>query len=214
MSETSPLKHKCLKTACALSLAMNAAVFALIFTPLTNWMYARIEVQPAIEKADAIVLLAAGNYTPEIFSGDAYQRMHHAFDLHKHGYADKIIICGGILSEGALPISVMMKTFLVKMGVDKGKIVTEDSSQNTYENIKNALPILESMGVRKPILVTSSYHMFRSLGVCRKLGLSVYPAPVPCYEKTLSDFGHRSRTIPNILREYCALIYFRLAGWI
>ena len=66
--------------------------------------------------------------------------------LYDQNNADKIIICGGILQTDKHPISELMKSFLIEIGVNDSIIFTEKKSQNTHENLLNVLPILESSG--------------------------------------------------------------------
>lgn len=197
-----------------LLLGLNIAVISLGFTPLTNFLYAVLEVRPDIRKADSIILLSSGAYTDKIFTRDNYQRIMHAYGLHKQGYADKIIICGGAVVMGLPSLAELMKDFLVQIGMDEGCIITENRSRNTYENIKNVKPVLDELGIKSSLLVTSSYHMNRSLAVSKKLGIKTYPAPVPCYEKNVYRASLRTRFITEILREYGAIIYFKVRGWI
>ncbi|ODS33900.1 MAG: conserver hypothetical protein [Candidatus Scalindua rubra] len=76
------------------------------------------------------------------------------------------------------------------------------------------MTILKEQNVNNSLLVTSSYHMYRSLAICKKLGVDVYPAPVPCYEKSIFHATLRTRFILEILREYGAIVYFWFKGWI
>ncbi len=195
-------------------LGLNIIVLSFIFTPITNYLYAILEVEAKTKKADAIILLSSANYTENIFERNTYQRMIHASHLYNQGYAEKIIICGGVLKKGMPSIAEIMKSFLVEIGISKTDIITENNSQNTYENIKNAMTILKKQNVTNSLLVTSSYHMYRSLAICKKLGVNVYPAPVPCYEKSVFHTTLRTRFVLEILREYCAIIYFKIRGWI
>jgi len=205
---------KSYKRLCFASVGLNIIVLSLVFTPLTNYLYAFIEVKPEIKKTDAIILLSSGQYTNDILARDTYQRLFHAYKLYRLGYADKVIICGGILIMGKPSISETMKAVLIDLGIHGDNIITEERSQNTYENIKNIIPALNSQGIMSSLLITSSYHMYRSMAVCRVLGVSVYPAPVPCYEKEISNFLLRSRHAMTVLREYGAIAYFWLRGWI
>ncbi len=185
-----------------------------VFTPITNKLYAFLEVEPEIRKADSIILLSDGVYTEKIHAGHNYQRMLHAYRLYKEGFADKIIICGGVVIKGLPSFAEVMKDFLVEIGINEECIITENKSLNTYENIKYAKPILRKRNIRSSLLVTSSYHMYRSLAICKKLNVSVYAAPVPCYEKNLQHATQRARFILEVLREYGAIIYFKIRGWI
>ncbi len=197
-----------------LLLGLNIIAISLVITPVTNYLYAVLEVGPEIRKADSIILLSDGIYTDKIYAGNNYQRMLRAYRLYKQGFADKIIICGGVVIEEIPSFAEIMKDFLVEIGMDEKFIITENRSLNTYENIKYAKPILKELNIKNSLLVTSSYHMYRSLAICKKLNVGVYAAPVPCYEKNLHHATYRARFILEVLREYGAIIYFKLRGWI
>lgn len=197
-----------------LLLGINLFALSFIFTPLTNYLYALLEVKPNIKRTDGIILLASGHYTDDILARDTYQRIFHAFRLYKKGYSNKIIVCGRDAKGGSTPVSEVMKEILVEMGVVSTDIITETYSENTYESIKYVLPLLKKFDIKKPLLVTSSFHMYRSLSICKKIGLEVYPAPVPCYEKEITSFLHRNRHVLIVLREYGAIVYFWLRRWV
>lgn len=68
--------------------------------------------------------------------------------------------------------------FFDSMGVPHSALTLEDRSQNTYENalFTRALPGLDA---QKPwLLLTSAWHMPRSLGTFKKAGWNVTPYPV------------------------------------
>ncbi len=197
-----------------LLVSLNVIAISLVFTPVTNYLYAILEVKPEVRKADSIILLSDGVYTDKIHAGNNYQRMLRAYRLYKQGFADKIIICGGVVIKGIPSFAEVMKDFLVEIGINKECIIVENRSLNTYENIKYAKPILKELNIENSLLVTSSYHMYRSLAICKRLNVGVYAAPVPCYEKNIHHATHRARFILEVLREYGSIIYFKIRGWI
>ncbi|MDG6774737.1 YdcF family protein [Thiomicrorhabdus sp. ZW0627] len=77
------------------------------------------------------------------------------------------------------------KQILTTIGIDEKRLVIESSSRNTYENFLYTQPKLP-----KPdgtyLLVTSAFHMPRSVGIARQLGINVIPYPVD-YRSNSSD---------------------------
>ena len=66
-----------------------------------------------------------------------------------------------------------MAGYLARRGLDRGRILLEDRSASTQENLENAREILAQhfpAGART-VLVTSDYHLFRASLVARRLGL-------------------------------------------
>ncbi|ODS33901.1 MAG: conserver hypothetical protein [Candidatus Scalindua rubra] len=100
-------------------LGLNIIALSFIFTPITNYLYAILEVKSDAKKADAIILLSSANYTENIFERNTYQRMLHAASLYNQGYADKIIICGGALKKGMPSVAEIMKKFMIEIGINK-----------------------------------------------------------------------------------------------
>ena len=75
-------------------------------------------------------------------------------------------------AEGALPI-------LLSFGIERDRIVLEDKARNTWENATLTKTKLEPKEVQKWLLVTSAYHMPRSVGVFEAAGWTgIIPYPV------------------------------------
>jgi uncharacterized SAM-binding protein YcdF (DUF218 family) len=66
---------------------------------------------------------------------------------------------------------------LISLGVPEDKIFIDDKSINTVENGKFTKQILEENHWRKPVLVTSAFHMERSVRIFMKNNIQVQPYP-------------------------------------
>ncbi len=64
------------------------------------------------------------------------------------------------------------------------------------------------------LIVTSYIHMKRGLLAFENMGLKVYPAPADPYEKYASNALVRLQVFCQIIREYGAIIYYKVRGWI
>lgn len=67
---------------------------------------------------------------------------------------------------------------LVSLGVPKERLIIERLSRNTYENAIFSKQTVAPKPGERWLLVTSAYHMPRSVGLFRKAGFSVEPYPV------------------------------------
>ena len=56
-----------------------------------------------------------------------------------------------------------MRNVLLEMGVKKSYVITEDKSNDTFENALYVLKICKRRNFRRVILVTSAYHMPRAM---------------------------------------------------
>ncbi|OGT50722.1 MAG: hypothetical protein A3E84_00375 [Gammaproteobacteria bacterium RIFCSPHIGHO2_12_FULL_42_13] len=93
--------------------------------------------------------------------------------LHQHNSEAQLILSGGYVFQPNSDASVMSNTAIV-LGVSPKNIKLEAGSRNTYEE---ALYLKKTLKNQPFILVTSAYHMPRSMRLFTKLGMQPIPAP-------------------------------------
>ncbi len=101
------------------------------------------------------------------------------------GRAEKIMLCGGKIRDFAgksMTEAENMYEKALELGVPETSMILENNSQNTIENILcSLLELQRSMclnRVKSVLLVTTAYHMRRSLQIAKYLfpsHISVYP---------------------------------------
>ena len=64
------------------------------------------------------------------------------------------------------------------LGVDKSRLIMERRSRNTQENAEFSKALVAPKAGERWLLVTSAFHMPRSVGLFRKAGFAVEPYPV------------------------------------
>ena len=107
-------------------------------------------------------------------------------------------------------------TLLEKLGIPKGRLIMERRSRNTYENAVFTKALVMPKPGERWLLVTSAYHMPRSIGLFRKAGFPVEPYPVdwrvgdPFSFDVVSANGLRQTDIA--VREWLGLLAYRLWG--
>jgi len=117
----------------------------------------------------------------------AKYRVPVAVDAYRAGRANIMMLCGGKLRnfpDGHYSEAEHMRQAALKLGVMDDSIILENTSQNTVENIRNALIELQKAfslhKVKSVLLVTTTYHMRRSLAIARSLfpeHIFVIPCP-------------------------------------
>ncbi len=138
-----------------------------------------------IPATDGIVVLGGGTRPkipprPWYEVNDAGSRILYGARLWKQGKAPLLIVSGGRaewLGEGGNPEAEDMAAIALEMGVPKEAIVQEGKSLNTYENARYVKEILQKRKLKKILLVTSAWHMPRSVAIFKQLGIDVVPAP-------------------------------------
>ena len=81
------------------------------------------------------------------------------------------VLCGGITRGNAVSEAKAMKDYIVRSGIPENRLLVEDSSTSTKENITYAKKMITVSS--KVIVITSDYHMHRVKEVCRRAALSV-----------------------------------------
>ncbi len=73
---------------------------------------------------------------------------------------------------------MLTKAFFQQIGFDESKVIYEDKSVNTYENAYFTAKLLNPKPEQKFLLVTSAFHMPRSMAFFRAAGFNVEAYPV------------------------------------
>ena len=129
---------------------------------------------------DAIIVLGA-QVKPD---GEPSVQLSWRLDAAKQAYDRKavpIVVCGAKGADEPAPEADVMKAYLVKAGVPEKDILTDPKSFNTRQNLKNASELLKPLqGIHTVLVVTSDYHVPRSLALARDLGFEATGLGSPC----------------------------------
>lgn len=117
----------------------------------------------------------------------AKYRVPAAAEAFFAGRSEKIMLCGGKIrnfSGGSMTEAENMYEKALELGIPDTSIMIERGSQNTVENILCSLLELQRgmwlNKVKSVLLVTTAYHMRRSLHIARYLfpaHIKVHPCP-------------------------------------
>jgi len=214
--------------------ACNCLLFALLIWALStslvsDALISRLENGLAIPdrpKGDVIVLLGGGIYdkVPDLTGRGApteemLARMVTALRLQRQ-LDVPILVSGGVVYAGRSAEAPVVRRFLLDLGVPDRKILVEDKSRDTAENARFSRTILQQHRFRQPLLVTSAFHMRRSLKAFSREGISVTPIPANfmtaseraiVWADLLPSSGAMHGTA-TALREFLGLLYYRLGG--
>ena len=107
----------------------------------------------------------------------------------------------------------------IDLGVDPSRILIEDKSRNTEENARFTRDLVHPSSDRTFILVTSAYHMPRSVGLFRAAGFTIVPDPVDYRTSgTWRDLEPARDLVKGLaqfsvaLREWIGLVSYRATG--
>ena len=117
--------------------------------------------------ADAVVVLGASVHADGTPSPMLQHRLDTAWALYDAGAADAIIVSGDN-RESNYNESKAMKAYLVGLGVPSEDIYEDHAGYSTYESMYRARHVF---GVKKIIVTTQAYHLYRALYAAQGLGM-------------------------------------------
>lgn len=86
------------------------------------------------------------------------------------------ILSGGQGKDENISEAQCMQQFLYARGISKDRLILEDRSTSTDENIRFSLQIIETLDLdRNVAIATSEYHQKRAANICEKYGLNSTP---------------------------------------
>ena len=89
------------------------------------------------------------------------KRLERAWELiEKDKTQQKIILSGGVLCQGEKKEFECMFIFFQNKGIEKERLIIEDKSTNTYENLFNCSDLLNDDD--EVIIITSMFHARRT----------------------------------------------------
>ena len=130
------------------------------------------------DRFTVIVILGAAVWPGGKPSPTLKRRTLHASSLYKRKRGKKIIASGG-LGENPPTEAVVMKQILLADGVEEKDIILDEKSLTTFDSAVNVRKILRQNHYSDVILVTSSYHVVRSLLAFRSLGIKAKASASP-----------------------------------
>ena len=211
-------------------LAIAAIVLLAIsgFSPLGNWVLYPLESRfppwdPARGAPEGIVVLG-GSIDPDLSIAHgtpvirgAADRVVAAAALARQYPNARIIFTGGtsnLISNDAREADYAIEIF-ESLGIPGQRVAVDRRARNTQENAEFSKAIAAPKNGERWLLVTSAYHMPRSVGIFRKAGFAVEPYPVDWRTSghlDLSDFhnlaGDGLGNVDPAIREWIGLIAY------
>lgn len=197
---------------------------ALMLHPLED-RFARPD--PAPERVDGIIVLGGGFEGAVNLARGGYElnasgdRFVEAAVLARQYPQARVVVTGGtgtMVLEGEGDGETAPR-LLTALGVERGRLVLENESRNTDENARFTRAMVNPQPGQTWLLVTSAFHMPRSVLLFEKAGFEVVPWPADY--RTAGD-EHPGLAQDNAIdslqntaiaiREWIGLVAYRLTG--
>ncbi|MGC8803802.1 MAG: YdcF family protein [Bacteroidales bacterium] len=160
-------------------------------------------------------------HTGRLIVDRSIDRIIQAIVLYKAGKVQKIIITGGSgqLLNQKIKEANYIKNFCIQLGIPTEDVLIETASRNTYENAKFTKRLFPFPN-EKVLLITSAFHMRRSMAVFKKAGyqfdiLTTDPITSPL---AVDDyFLPKAKALDNwttLFKEIAGFYVYKIVGYI
>lgn len=177
-------------------------LFLASFVLIQGMIISGEHTDDAVFDADYILVLGAHIY-PTRPSAALASRLDTAADLLTQNPTAYLVLCGGQGPDEVMPEAHMMQRYLLERGVPADRLLIEDKSNNTIQNIESAIKKFNLLG-EKTAVVTSEFHLARARRLMQQAGLDPHGAPAPTPYLAVRAVSH--------LREYCSTLGLILTG--
>lgn len=97
-------------------------------------------------------------------------RLLQGIELYKAGVSDRLLVSGDHGTKEYDEVNAM-KNYAIEHGVPSEHIFMDHAGFSTYDSMYRARDVFQ---VKKVIIVTQEFHLYRSLYIANKLGLDAY----------------------------------------
>lgn len=155
------------RLAAAFARVVTLAVIA--FTILGVWI-AGFGFTTRPSASDCIIVLGCRLYgtVPSPFLA---ARLDEALRLYNQGLAGRVVVSGGQGSGEDITEAEAMKRYLVQRGVPADRVILEDRSTSTEENLRFSMEQMRAHGLQSAVVVSNRYHLLRASILAKRLGL-------------------------------------------
>jgi uncharacterized SAM-binding protein YcdF (DUF218 family) len=180
-----------------IGLRLSASGLALLvvagLSPVANWSVLPLEerfapapgAKPPRDIAGIIIL---GGFEDGRLSAargglalnEAGERITEAVRIAHATPGARVVFTGGVagMLTSSAPAGEAVRRFLLDLGIAPERILIEGASRTTWENAVLTRDLVKPRPGERWLLVTSAFHMPRSVGTFRKAGFDVTPWPV------------------------------------
>jgi uncharacterized SAM-binding protein YcdF (DUF218 family) len=216
----------------ALAALGTLAIFVAGLSPLANWVVLPLEQRFPAYRDDGrpvtgvIVLGGAlesevADRRGQVILNEAGERLTAMADLARRYPDARIVFTGGgsTILRDELSEAVALQRFAGSLGIAPERILFETESRTTAENASLTRRLVEPKPGERWLLVTSAFHMPRSIGCFRQAGFEVTAYPVDFRTrgpedrwKPFSFVSEGLRRLDLASKEWAGLVAYRLFG--
>jgi len=161
-----------MKRALVILLCVGGVCFAVLEAPVLRAAGGEPEYE-----ADYLIVLGAGVHG-DVPSLSLKNRLDAALEYLNRNPECTAIVSGGQGPGENLSEAQAMFDYLTRRGIEPGRVLTEEKSTSTQENLSFSFELLRTRGVEpesaRIALVSSEYHLYRAQYLARSMGVQVH----------------------------------------
>ncbi|MEO1205780.1 MAG: YdcF family protein [Pseudomonadota bacterium] len=215
--------------------AVGVTLFGVAgYSPAANILLSHLEHRfPAVhpsdlkDRVDGIIILGgfedfeSGTDHHGLPVNEAAERLTEGLRLARRHPKAKIMFTGAVVDglDTSQSLAGPVGKFLEQMGVSPDRILLEPRARNTYENAVLAKALAEPAANARWVLITSGYHMPRSVGAFRAVNFDIIPYPVDLRThlegssfRGFTSLSDGLKRFDLVVREYIGLVGYWLTG--
>ena len=137
------------------------------------------EAQVGTASYDCVMVLGAAVRPDGTPSAVLQDRIDMAIRLYEAGVAPKILMSGDDQSDTSYDEVTNMKAYAVQQGVPSADVFCDHAGLCTYDSAYRLRHVFEA---QRAVVVTQTYHLYRSLYDCSSMGVEVVGVPGEAHE--------------------------------
>jgi uncharacterized SAM-binding protein YcdF (DUF218 family) len=195
-----------------LFVSLSVTYGSLIFAAFMSYTVL-LQLIPPKRDFDYVIIHGSGLLRGREVSKLLSDRLDKAIEVYRKDPTPPVMIpSGGKGGDEARAEAEAMEEYLLEHGISQDHIIREDRSATTRENLLFSKAIIEGrQGPRYTALVTSNYHVYRALSLCREMdlectGIGAHVAPYYWPSAMIREFA------AIILKKKHLVIF--IAGWL
>lgn len=210
----------------------TAAIVVVGLTPLTDLLIQPLEARferADVDKGDIAGIIVLGGAEDRRLDGkrelmalnESAERITETAVLARRLPNARVVFSGGsdALIGTKIPEAVNTARLLTALGVSVERLTLEARSRNTAESAAYSKEIVAPKPGERWVLVTSAWHMPRSIGCFRAVGFEVEAWPVDYRSAGQFEWLKFHKRFPDglqrldfVVKEYVGLFAYRLTG--
>ncbi len=151
--------------------AVFVALCGLLFFILFGCVLSKMNSYPK-EKADYVIVLGA-QVRGTLITRSLQYRLDTALEYYEENPDCKIVVSGGQGEGEDISEAQAMFEYLVERGVPVEKIILEDESTSTNENLRFSYELIKEDGGEDVhiVICSNDFHIFRALQLAKNVGI-------------------------------------------